>query len=156
MENTSSIPGPRSHWTLEPTHSPVLGPQIMADGVRFGVYSRHARRIHVALFREGQDDPVDVAAAAFLPQSCLSRLAFQLEPGWMYGFLCRKRPFDPRNGQRFNPKKFLLDHPCAIIARNLPQRGRGSLRGHSPGGEDADLILDHRPSHGFHAPVRAG
>ena len=147
METKHPISGPRARWTIEPANSPVLGPSVTPRGVHFGVYSRHARRVQLALFREGQIDPVDVLPLPSCHGHVFQGFVPNLEPGWMYGFYA-EGPFDPRNGQRFNPRKFLLD-PYARSVHGTFRNIDGILCGHAPGGEDADLFLDHRPSHAF-------
>ena len=147
MELKNPIPDSRTQWTVEPTDSALLGAEVLRHGVRFGVYSRHARRILIALFREGDVDPVQV-----LPLPSCHGHVFQgfipgLKPGWLYGFHA-EGPFDPKQGQRFNPKKFLID-PYARALHGKFLNPEGVLAGYAPDVEDADLFLDHRPSHPF-------
>ncbi len=142
-----SLPGPRRALTIEPCRSTELGPEWQSDGVRFGVYSRHARKIHLALFRDALSDPVDVLPLPSRHGHVFQGLVPGLEPGWSYGFFA-DGPFDPRNGHRFNPQKFLLD-PYARALTGSFRNPDGVLCGHPPGGEDADLALDHRPSHAY-------
>ncbi len=147
MESKTPSSGPRPRWTIEPSSSPELGAQVLPDGVRFGVYSRYARRIHVAIFRE---DAVEPEAVLPLP-SCHGHI-FQgfvpgLRPGSLYGFYA-EGPFDPRQGLRFNPRKLLLD-PYARALRGIFRNSGGVLSGHVPDVQDGDLFLDHRPSHAF-------
>src|SRR6266849_7126243 len=144
MEKKSgSIPGPRaalSAVSCEP--SAELGPKISAEGVRFGVYSRHARQIQVALFRSPDAEPEAVLPLPVCHGHVFQGLIPKLEPGWLYGFHA-EGPFDPRNGHRFNPNKLLIDPYARALCGEFRNVG-GVLYGHVPGGEDADLTLDHR------------
>lgn len=126
-----------------------LGAEILPDGVRFAVYSEHARSIHLALFPP--DAPPDSDPVAILPlPDCRSHVFMGfvpgIGPGWQYGFHA-EGPFDPRHGHRFNPRKFLID-PYARALTGRFRNEDGILCGHVPGaGLDADLMRDHRPSH---------
>ena len=119
----------------------------MSHGVHFGVYSRYASKVHVALFKEGVEDPVEVLQLPSCHGHIFQGFVPNLEPGTQYGFYA-DGPFDPRNGQRFNPRKFLLD-PYARSLHGTFRNVEGVLNGYAPGGDDADLFLDHRPSHAF-------
>src|SRR3989338_5125414 len=138
------LPGPRPSLTVEPARSSELGVCELSGGLRFGVYSRHARRVLLALFREGSADPFEMLP---LPRHGHVFQGFVpgLEPGCLYGFYA-EGPFDPRNGHRFNPSKLLLDPYARALHGEFRNEG-GVLYGHVPGGEDADLTPDHRPSH---------
>jgi glycogen operon protein len=89
------------------------GARWTGDGVNFVVHSAHAQRIEVSLFddagRETGRYPLagrtGTAWHGFLPRE-LAR------PGTLYG-LRAHGPFAPREGQRFNPARLLVD-PCAL------------------------------------------
>ncbi len=85
-----------------------LGPTIDGTGVNFAVYSEHATRIDICLYESGNDTP---SRTVTLPE----RTNFVWH-GWIDGAQAGARygirahgPYDPVNGQRFNPAKLLID-----------------------------------------------
>ena len=124
-----------------------LGAQVLPGGVKFSVFSAHARRIHVALFSPGESDPIDVLPLPDVRGNVFEGFVPGIGPGWQYGFHA-EGPFDPRHGHRFNPRKFLLDPHARAIAGAFRNEA-GVLCGHAGAGHDADLARDHRPSRDF-------
>jgi glycogen operon protein len=99
---------------IGPGVSRPLGATWTGEGVNFTLFSEHATDVELCLFDAtgqvelqrlflpGRTGPV---WHGFLPAS-LAR------PGTLYGFRVHG-PYDPARGQRFNPRKLLLD-PCAL------------------------------------------
>src|SRR5690606_30874820 len=57
------VPGEGTGLTIASCRTDRLGAEVLEDGVRFAVYSEHARRIYVALFPPGTPEggePADV------------------------------------------------------------------------------------------------
>jgi isoamylase len=128
-----------------------LGAEIVPGGVRFSVYSEHARRILVALFPPGApqgSEPTDILALPDCRGHVFQGFVPDIGEGWQYGFHA-EGPFDPRHGHRFNPQKFLID-PYARALSGGFRNEDGVLCGHASGaGLDEDLARDHRPSRPF-------
>ncbi|KAA9149814.1 glycogen debranching protein GlgX [Microbacterium lushaniae] len=89
-----------------PGSSYPLGATFDGNGTNFALFSEGAERVELCLFGEdGSEtrvDLVDVDAYvwhAYLPS---------IQPGQRYGYRVHG-PYDPANGQRFNPNKLLLD-----------------------------------------------
>jgi len=85
------------------------GASYDGKGVNFTLFSQHAERVELCLFdASGVETRVDLPARSgdiwhgYLP-AC--------KPGQRYGYRVHG-PWQPRQGQRFNPAKLLLD-PCA-------------------------------------------
>jgi isoamylase len=89
-----------------------LGAAVSAAGANFSVFSKHATGIELLLFDRVDDErparviPIDPRTNRqyhywhiFVPD---------VRPGQLYGYRAAG-PFDPKNGQRFDPKKVLLD-----------------------------------------------
>ena len=72
-------------------------------------------------------------------------------PGQLYGYRVHG-PFEPKQGQRFNPKKLLLDPYAKAIGRKL--KWDDSLFAYQLDHPEADLTLDERDSAPF-APLAA-
>jgi glycogen operon protein len=85
-----------------------LGATVDADGINFAVFSEHASRIDLCLFDERGD-----AEVARLPLPARSGDIWhghipRARAGLVYG-LRADGPWQPHDGQRFNPHKLLLD-----------------------------------------------
>ncbi|MBY0522702.1 MAG: glycogen debranching protein GlgX [Gemmataceae bacterium] len=117
-----------------------FGATITPTGVNFAVFSRHAERVHLVLFRDGQAEPfaelpLDPAAnrtgdvwhihVRGLPADC------------QYGYRVFG-PLMPRAGHRFNSTAVLLDpYARAVSGRHPWASGDGALNGH--GADSAKL-----------------
>jgi glycogen operon protein len=103
-----------------PGSSYPLGATFDGNGTNFALFSEGAERVELCLFgergKETRVDLVDVDAYvwhAYLPN---------VQPGQRYGFRVHG-PYDPANGQRFNPNKLLLD-PYAKAVEGQVQWGQ--------------------------------
>ncbi|SUI43457.1 Glycogen debranching enzyme [Serratia marcescens] len=89
-----------------------LGAQYDGEGINFTLYSAHAERVELCLF-DGQQREVRLPLPArsgdiwhgYLPGG---------KPGQRYGYRVYG-PFDPANGQRFNPNKLALDPAARAV-----------------------------------------
>jgi pullulanase/glycogen debranching enzyme len=89
-----------------------LGAQYDGEGINFTLYSAHAERVELCLF-DGQQREVRLPLPArsgdiwhgYLPGG---------RPGQRYGYRVYG-PFDPANGQRFNPNKLALDPAARAV-----------------------------------------
>jgi isoamylase len=129
-----------------------LGASCDGAGVNFALYSEHATRVELLLFRDATDQR---------PTFCLELPArsgpiwhghvADLTPGWLYGYRV-SGPFEPKAGHRFNRNKVLLDPYARCLGR--PLRWHDSLFGYrvDSGRGDRDLRPDDRDS-AAHAPL---
>lgn len=79
------------------------------EGVNFSLFSEHAERVELCLFRKETPnveefrlemmEKTDQIFHCFMPG---------MKPGWRYGFRVYG-PWDPKNGLLFNPNKLLID-----------------------------------------------
>ncbi|GAB2712097.1 glycogen operon protein [Microbacterium marinum] len=83
-----------------------LGATFDGNGTNFALFSEGAEKVELCLFDENGEETrvelIDVDAFvwhAYLPS---------VQPGQRYGYRVHG-PYDPANGQRFNPNKLLLD-----------------------------------------------
>jgi glycogen operon protein len=89
-----------------------LGATVTAAGVNFSVFSKHATGIDLLLFDRVDDE----RPARVIPIDPRTNRQYHywhifvpgVRPGQIYGYRV-DGPFDPKNGQRFDPKKVLLD-----------------------------------------------
>lgn len=115
---------------LEAGHTYTLGAQLRDGGVNFCLAAPNAQAVDLCLFDEGATHevqrlamygPVDGIWHGFLPGA---------QVGLVYGWRVHG-PWEPAQGQRFNPAKLLLD-PCAreVLGR---YDGDDIHLGHVPG-----------------------
>ena len=123
---------------------PRLGARPDADGVAFGLFSRHATAVQLCLFdgdgREARR--VDLARSGESWHGHVGGIG----PGQHYGYRVIG-PWDPRAGHRFNPAKLLIDPYARALAGAI--RWDDATFGYDPGSPDADLARDGRDSAPF-------
>ena len=135
-----------SFGRLEPSRGAPLGATVRDGGVDFALFSRHATAVELCLFdaatgveqarlpMPGRDEEV---WHGFLPGA---------EAGLHYGYRVHG-PWAPRDGDRFNAHKLLIDP----YARELGGRliWDDAVYGHTLGHPDRDLSFDTRDSAPF-------
>ncbi len=122
-----------------------LGATWDGDGVNFALYSEHASAVELCLFDErgAERDRLRMPERtlhvwhAYLPG---------LRPGQHYAYRVHG-PYAPEHGQRFNPKKLLVDPYAKAISGAL--RWDDALFGYTLGDARDDLSLDPRDSAPF-------
>jgi len=120
-----------------------LGATWDGAGVNFALFSAHASGVDLCLF----DHPENAHERLRIPLTeCTEDIWHgyvpDLRPGQGYGYRVYG-PYAPRNGERFNPAKLLLDPYAKAIASRL--RGHEALFGYPLGADaDADLRRDRR------------
>jgi len=114
-----------------------LGATWDGAGINFALFSEHAEAVELCLFDgEGAEERLrltektDGVWHCYLPDA---------RPGLLYGYRVHG-PYDPQNGQRFNPNKLLLDPYARATAGPLDWE-RGHHFGYDPDG-DEDLSFD--------------
>ncbi|MBI1347413.1 glycogen debranching protein GlgX [bacterium] len=142
----------RTGMQVWPGRPSPLGATWDGRGVNFALYSEHATRVELCLFEDGPEyreiarlnlpEQTDYVFHGYVPR---------LKPGQLYGYRVHG-PYQPLQGERFNPHKLLLDPYAKAIGRDL--RWDDSLFGYSVGHADADLSFDTRDSAGA-APLAA-
>ena len=115
-----------------------LGPQWDGDGTNFSLFSEHAEKVELCLFDEDDRERRYelVERTAFNWHGYLAGIS----PGQRYGYRVYG-PWAPEAGQRFNPRKLLID-PYAKAIEGPVQWERGNTLPYVPGGENADLERD--------------
>ncbi len=127
-----------------------LGATWDGVGVNFALYSEHATQVELCLFdgpearAENQriklTEQTDMVWHAYLPD---------VQPGQHYGYRVHG-PYQPEQGQRFNPHKLILDPYAKAIGRST--RWDDALFGYRIGDPEEDLSFDERDSAPF-APL---
>jgi isoamylase len=120
-----------------------LGASWDGTGVNFAVYSENATKIELCLYdnrSSEESERIEMAEITAFVRHCYIP---GLQAGQLYGFRVHG-PWDPSNGQRFNPAKLLIDPYAQAI--------KGRIDWNEPifpykfNGDDADLNIDDRDS----------
>ena len=119
-----------------------LGTQETGGGVNFSLFSRHASRVRLELFDRSKDASparvIDLDPARSRTGDVWHVWVAGIRPGQLYAYRV-DGPYQPREGQRFNFNKLLLD-PFATAITRLPDWNFGPARGYDPSVPDGDLV----------------
>jgi isoamylase len=115
-----------------------LGPAWDGHGTNFSLFSENAERVQLCLFDDrGHETRVDVAEHTLWNWHCYLSGA---GPGTRYAYRVHG-PYDPEQGQRFNPTKLLID-PYAKAIEGPIDYHAANVMPYVPDGDDADLYAD--------------
>ncbi|MEM1369309.1 MAG: glycogen debranching protein GlgX [Cyanobacteria bacterium P01_H01_bin.15] len=122
-----------------PGDSYPLGATVMAQGVNFCLFSRHATGVELLLF-DSEKDPLPSEVIPLDPEQNQTFFYWHIfvpgiEPGQIYGYRVQG-PFDLARGLRFNHQKLLLDPYARAIAgwenyRRVQATGPGNNVAHA-------------------------
>lgn len=119
-----------------------LGATFDGEGVNFAVFSQHATRVTLCLCDEKGHETflVDLAERdGHVWHGYISGL----RPGQQYGYRVHG-PYEPSEGHRFNPHKFLIDPYAKRLTGAV--KWHDALHGYRVGHDDLDLSFDRRDS----------
>ena len=124
-----------------------LGATWDGNGVNFALYTEKATAVELCLFNKPHDEK-EVAKIKMTERSYQVWHIYipDLKPGQLYGFRVHGA-YEPKNGERFNPNKLLLDPYAKAIAGKI--EWSDSLFGYEVGSEDEDLSLSQEDSAPF-------
>ncbi len=124
-----------------------LGATWDGGGVNFAIYAENATAVELCLFNTKEDqkesekikveDRTHHVWHIYIPG---------LTPGQLYGYRMHG-PYEPQNGHRFNPNKFLVDPYAKAISDTLTWDD--SMFGYEIGHPDADLSFSNTDSAPF-------
>jgi isoamylase len=117
-----------------------LGATWDGQGTNFSLFSEAAERVELCLFDDdGSEERVDVRERTALNWHCYLP---GVGPGKRYGYRVHG-PYDPGNGQRFNPWKLLIDPYAKAIDGGVRWEEDVNVLPYVPtGDDDADLEMD--------------
>ena len=98
-------------FILQPGHTQTLGAQWSEQGVHFCLAAPHAHAVELCLFDERGEHELQRLSMHGPQDGLWHGLVPGARVGQVYGWRVHG-PWDPAQGQRFNPAKLLLD-PCA-------------------------------------------
>ena len=112
-------------------------------GVNFALFSESAERVELCLFDPSGRHEVQRIVLREQTDQIWHGYLPQARPGLLYGYRVHG-PYRPKQGQRFNAHKLLLDPHARNIVGSL--RWHDSLFGYRVGHAEADLSFDRRDS----------
>lgn len=120
-----------------------LGASYDGAGVNFAIFSTNAEKVELCLYdSEGKTELERIPFEEYTNETWHAYLP-GIQPGQLYGYRVYG-PYDPANGQRFNPAKLLLDPYARAIAGDLTWDD--ALFGYQVGSPEGDLVPDERDS----------
>ncbi len=124
-----------------------MGANWDGAGVNFSLFSENATGVELCLY-DDRDENRETNRIAITEQtdSCWHIYLQGAKPGLRYGYRVHG-PYDPNNGQRFNPAKLLMDPYAKSIDGFL--RWDDALFGYKVGNSEEDLNRDDRDSAPF-------
>jgi glycogen operon protein len=112
-------------------HCRPFGATQRSGGINFALFSRHAQRVDLVLFQEGEEEPfaeVPLDPAVNKTGDVWHVLVSGLLPEVLYCYRVHG-PFTPRAGHRFNPEALVLDPYALALGGGHPW---GAARGRPP------------------------
>lgn len=123
--------------TVYPGSPSPLGATWDGNGVNFALYTENATGVDLCLFDEPLGKPeVHRIKIKEVTHQVWHVYIPDLKPGQLYGYRVYG-PYEPENGNRFNPNKVLIDPYAKAIAGRIDWND--SLFGYEIGSEDEDL-----------------
>ncbi len=120
-----------------------LGATWDGAGTNFALFSAHATRVELCLFRHKAGHESDRITLPELTDEVWHGYLPEVRPGQLYGYRVHG-PYEPEHGHRFNPAKLLIDPYAKAIVGEL--RTSDALLGYRAGSGREDLSMDHRDS----------
>lgn len=114
-----------------------LGATYDGHGVNFAIYSEHAEEIELCLFETLDSETEFLKVKLKEREHHVWHLYIpDMKPGQLYGYRVYG-PYDPKNGQRFNSNKLLLDPYAKAISGSI--EWHDAVFGYKIGNPDEDL-----------------
>lgn len=124
-----------------------LGATWDGEGVNFALFAENATGVELCLF----DRPMGATQSVIVDMTERTHQLYHvyvpgLKPGQLYGYRVHG-PYDPANGNRFNPAKLLIDPYAKAIAGTI--EWDDSLFGYEVGNPEEDLKISNTDSAPF-------
>lgn len=122
---------------------PLGGAHQYEGGVNFVLFSRHATRVRLELYRNADDSTptriIDLDPARHRTGDVWHVWLRGIRAGQLYGYRI-EGPYRPEHGHRFNPHKLLLD-PFARAIAGIGDWDFSAARGYDPSSPLSDLSI---------------
>ena len=130
----------RAVWPGDPF---PLGQSWDGDGTNFSLFSENAERVELCLFDgDGNEERIEVPQRTAFNWHCYLP---GVGPGQRYGYRVHG-PYEPEQGQRFNPAKLLIDPYAKAVDGAVEWDAANTLPYVPSGADDADLTPDYSDS----------
>ncbi len=130
-------------YTVWPGSPYPLGAQWDGKGVNFAIFTDDASKVELCLYdKSGRRQQACLEFTEYTNETWHMYIP-GLKPGQLYAYRVHG-PYDPQNGQRYNPAKLLLDPYARAIAGDI--QWHDALFGYTVGSPDQDLSRDARDS----------
>jgi len=131
---------------VEPGTSFPLGASLVANGVNFSVFSKHATAVQLLLFDcvddAGPSRVIDLDPYTHRTYHYWHAFVPGIEAGQLYGYRAHG-PFAPERGMRFDAQKVLMDPYAKCIARPAREsRAAASLTGDNVAAAVKSVVAD--------------
>ena len=113
-----------------------LGATWDGNGVNFALYSENAESVELCLFNSTTGDGEQRIKVKEMTHHIWHCYLPGMKPGQLYGYRVHG-PYDPPNGDRFNPNKLLLDPYAKAISGTI--QWSDAMFGYEMGHKDQDL-----------------
>lgn len=124
-----------------------LGASCDGNGVNFALYSENATKVELCLFDKNESDQESQRVSVKERTHDVWHVYIAgIKPGQLYGYRVHG-PYEPTEGQRFNPNKLLIDPYAKAISGTI--EWDDSLFGYQIGHKDEDLSYSESDSAPF-------
>lgn len=131
--------------TTHPGQSYPIGATVYPDGVNFCLYSKHATAVDLLLFNHAKDNKPHTVIHLDPEKNHSSYYWFifvpDLKEGQIYGYRVQG-PYDPRNGDRFDAAKLLVDPYAKGILTQHYSRANAAQPGDNTASAMKSVVLD--------------
>jgi isoamylase len=104
---------------LMPGHPYPLGANYDNDGVNFAIFAENATAVELCLFRRSTDKKEHKKISLWERSHQVWHVYIPgIKPGQLYGYRVHG-PYEPLNGQRYNPHKLLIDPYAKAISGKI-------------------------------------
>jgi isoamylase len=118
-----------------------LGASLKADGVNFAIFSQYAQEVFLLLF-DAADLPATDTIKLNRTDNIWHILVKGIKAGQLYGYKVNGE-YDPAQGKRFNPYKFLIDPYAKAVSGKLKNR-ENLIFSYDVNAQGKDLVMDQR------------
>lgn len=150
-DDTSSSQVQSQPWQVKPSrrtlaagHPSPLGASLTGTGVNFAVASANASEVFLQFFDKADGQATETVRVPHRTGEIWHVHVDGIKPGQLYGYRVNG-PFDPANGFRFNPYKFLMD-PYAKAFQGKCDNRDNLLLAYDSQADSKDLTQDTRDS----------
>ncbi len=119
-----------------------LGATLSEEGVNFAIFSQYAKEVYLLLFSTPDGAPTDIIRIENKTDNIWHVFVQGIKAGQLYGYKI-KGDYNPKEGMRFNPYKFLIDPYAKALTGKFKSVDNLSFA-YDVNSPDKDLKIDER------------